>query len=89
MTPAEIPAQLRELLDQAAGKTHSDEGPVMACLANILTTHEATVRTKIAADLERLADNTWRDHDSREMARSNGIIHAANLVRGNVGRGDR
>lgn len=89
MTPAEIPTELRELLDQAAGKTHSDDGPVMACLASILTEHEASVRTKIAADLERLANNTWRDDDSREMARSNGLVHAANLVRGNAGRGDQ
>lgn len=52
MTPAEIPTALRDLLDEAAGKTHSDEGPVMACLASILTAHEAAVLAKVADQIE-------------------------------------
>lgn len=39
MTPEEIPAEIKEILDRLAGKDHSAEGPVMACLAEILTLH--------------------------------------------------
>lgn len=37
MTPDEIPANLKRILDERAGKEHSTEGPVMAALAEILT----------------------------------------------------
>ena len=40
MTPEEIPPRLKEILDRAAGKDHSATGPVMACLAEILTEHQ-------------------------------------------------
>jgi hypothetical protein len=43
MQAAEIPAELREILDRRAGKVHSAEGPVMRCLAEILTRHREIV----------------------------------------------
>lgn len=44
MTPEEVPQEYKELLDDAAGKRHSITGPVMECLAEILTRHEEEVR---------------------------------------------
>lgn len=49
MTPDQVPAELAAMLDEAAGKEHSAQGPVMGALAAILTKyaelllHEATV----------------------------------------------
>lgn len=43
MTPDEIPADLKAILDKAAGEEHSEEGPVMACLADILTAYRRTL----------------------------------------------
>lgn len=40
MTPAEIPQELKDILDQRAGKVHSQEGRVMAALAEILTRYQ-------------------------------------------------
>lgn len=48
MTPAEVPAEFKALLDQAAGKEHSADGPVMTCLAAILTAHRAMVLAEAA-----------------------------------------
>lgn len=43
---AEVPAPLKTILDTRAGKDHSAQGPVMACLAEILTAHEAMLRAR-------------------------------------------
>lgn len=40
ITPQEIPQQLIDILDARAGKLHSREGAVVACLAEILTAWE-------------------------------------------------
>lgn len=40
MTPAEIPQDLVDILDRAAGRTHGRSGSVVACLAEILTRHD-------------------------------------------------
>lgn len=40
MTGDEIPQELLSILDQAAGKTHSRTGPVVSCLAAILTRYD-------------------------------------------------
>jgi hypothetical protein len=40
MTPEEIPDELKQILDERAGKEHSRQGPVMAALAEILTRHQ-------------------------------------------------
>jgi len=37
MTPEEVPAELKEILDSRAGRVHSAEGSVMRTLAEILT----------------------------------------------------
>lgn len=37
MTPEEIPAELKGILDRRAGKAHSADGYVMRALAEILT----------------------------------------------------
>lgn len=37
MTPEEIPQHLVDIVDRAAGKEHSRSGPVLACLAEVLT----------------------------------------------------
>lgn len=47
MSPEDIPADLKAILDKAAGKEHSAEGPVMACLAEILTAHGAMVSSRV------------------------------------------
>lgn len=40
MTPEEIPDELVQMLDEAAGKEHSRQGPVLTTLARILTRYE-------------------------------------------------
>lgn len=40
MTPEQIPQPLIEILNKRAGKQHSRQGPVVACLAEILTEYE-------------------------------------------------
>jgi hypothetical protein len=40
MAPDEIPQELIDILDKAAGKEHSRQGRVVACLAEILTRYE-------------------------------------------------
>lgn len=40
MTPDQIPQRFVDILDRAAGKQHSRSGPVLACLADILTAWE-------------------------------------------------
>lgn len=77
MIPADIPTDLRELLDQAAGKRHSTGGPVMACLAQILTDHEAAIRYKVAAEIETQVVETYISADYQEVGR-----HAARIARG-------
>jgi len=39
VTPDQIPAELKQILHDRAGKQHSDDGPVMAALAEILVRH--------------------------------------------------
>lgn len=48
MTSEEIPAELKDMLDRAAGRVHSASGPVMTCLAQILTRHEEMVRERLS-----------------------------------------
>jgi len=38
--PSEIPSELLDILDEAAGKKHSREGRVVQTLAKILTRYE-------------------------------------------------
>lgn len=40
MTPDEIPQDLLDILDKRAGKVHSRQGSVVACLAEILTRYD-------------------------------------------------
>lgn len=40
MTPDEIPQELIDILDKAAGKQHSRTGSVVTCLAEILTRYD-------------------------------------------------
>jgi hypothetical protein len=47
VTPDEIPQELLDILDRAAGKTHSRTGRVAATLARILTRHDE-IRTERA-----------------------------------------
>jgi hypothetical protein len=49
MTPGEVPPELKKILDERAGKAHSDGGPVMSALAEILTRH----REMVCAEGER------------------------------------
>lgn len=37
MEPQEVPQELIDILDSRAGKVHSRSGPVVSCLAEILT----------------------------------------------------
>lgn len=49
MTPEEVPAALKAIVDRAAGKEHSAAGPVMACVADLLTAHRRMVRIEMVA----------------------------------------
>jgi hypothetical protein len=40
VSPAEIPQELVDLLDERAGKRHSREGQVLATLAEVLTRYD-------------------------------------------------
>lgn len=40
MTPAEIPQELIDLLDERAGRKHTREGTVLTTLAEVLTRYE-------------------------------------------------
>lgn len=51
MRADEIPDALRALLDERAGRVHSESGAVASALAEILTRHEAMVRTAVADEL--------------------------------------
>jgi hypothetical protein len=42
-----IPQELRDIVDQAAGKKHSDDGYVMTALAEVLTVHERELQQRI------------------------------------------
>ena len=43
MTPDQVPQNLIDILDQAAGKKHSRTGSVVQCLADILTEYLAVL----------------------------------------------
>jgi hypothetical protein len=45
MTPEEVPAELKDILDRRAGKTHSQTGTVMQALAEILTRYDELARS--------------------------------------------
>ncbi len=50
MSPEEIPQELVDMLDMAAGKQHSRSGPVLTTLARILTRYdEITEEERVAA----------------------------------------
>jgi hypothetical protein len=44
----EIPAELVAILDEAAGRQHSETGPVRTALAAILTKHRELVLAEVA-----------------------------------------
>lgn len=46
---AAVDPALKAILDERAGKTHNDDGPVMSCLEEILDLHAAQVR-RVAAE---------------------------------------
>jgi hypothetical protein len=45
MQAADIPQELKDILDRRAGKIHSAEGRVMQTLAEILTLFEEMIRS--------------------------------------------
>lgn len=47
MTPDEVPAELKEILDERAGRMHSAGGVVMTTLAEILTRHREMVLAEV------------------------------------------
>jgi len=81
MSPEEIPADLKAILDKAAGKEHSASGSVMACLAEILTAHDAMV-CNMWADLLDVEANEIPDGWSRARGLADGMRRAARLLRG-------
>lgn len=60
MTPLEVPIRFKAILDEYAGRTHSDNGQVMKCLAHILTLHEQMVRLQV--EQEAQGDRDRRRH---------------------------
>lgn len=62
----DVPAWAKKLIDDAAGRDHSEQGPVMQCQAEILTRHETETRVRVHATF----DATLRDLIGRESARS-------------------
>jgi hypothetical protein len=65
MKPEDVPPQLKEILDRAAGKDHSATGSVMTALAEILTVHEEAVRAESeeAFRILRAQHKAYRDMD--------------------------
>ncbi len=57
MTPEEIPKELVALLDDAAGKPHSAQGPVLAALAKILTAYTAQIHHQTGGSGMRYTDD--------------------------------
>lgn len=51
MNAEEIPDQIKALVDERAGKVHSNAGSVMTTLAEALTVYEKELRAKIAYDI--------------------------------------
>lgn len=80
MTPDEIPAGHKRLLNDLAGRPHSDEGDVMAALAEILTVDRATVRAEIVAEIEAEAAGITEDW-VRARGIADGLRRAASVVR--------
>ena len=45
MKPQDVPGELIAILDRAAGREHARTGPVVACLAEILTRYDELIGT--------------------------------------------
>lgn len=52
-----VPEELKAMLEQDAGKDHSDDGPVIASLSRILQRHEEIVLAREHGDERRLLRN--------------------------------
>jgi hypothetical protein len=76
----EIPPELKAIVDRAAGKEHSAEGAVMACVTELLTAHEQMVRTKVADEIE--ARIPPKIYGKLELAAAAGQRLAAKIARG-------
>jgi hypothetical protein len=74
MIASEIPQELVDILDDAAGKKHSRSGPVLTTLAKILTRHEEMVRKGgVSVELREVVEFT------RELRRVGRAIMAGDL----------
>lgn len=65
MNPQDIPPSLKKILDERAGKEHSQTGPVMTALAEILTLHERMLGRKGKGEIEKLLEDAisgYREH---------------------------
>lgn len=65
MRPEDVPPDLKAIVDRAAGKEHSAAGPVMACLAELLTAHRRMVFVEMFGDPEERRKEPMKP-DSRE-----------------------
>jgi len=51
-----VPDELMRIVDQAAGREHSANGEVMACLADVVATVRADERGKVAEEARDAAE---------------------------------
>lgn len=65
VTPEEIPAELKSMLDEDAGKEHSATGSVMTSLARVLARHREMVlaESEEAFRILRIQHKAYRDMD--------------------------
>lgn len=78
MTPDQIPKELTDILDERASKQHRMEGPVISCLAEILTKHREQVLVEAS---EKLADMSKKLSDKDRHGISSGLsLGAVKLI---------
>jgi hypothetical protein len=84
--PEDVPGEYRDLIDQAAGKTHSATGAVMTTLAQILTLDraatEARVRAQVGGEIETATPEVTVMTSTQVIYQANGMRHAARIARG-------
>lgn len=87
MTPDEVPAELKAMLDADAGKDHSAVGAVMTSLAAILTRYRLMVYAEVdgvfkSVQALRKAERETDDVTTRLMVAYRGLVIGAGLAVG-------
>lgn len=69
MTPAEVPSELIEILNQRAGRDHSRTGSVVATLAEILTRYEQLKTRHVTHRLGTVSIPMVQPHEAGALTR--------------------